>query len=39
LARIEADVTDELDRAAGDALDSRSNNMPPPASALDDVYA
>ncbi len=39
LAQVEAEVTDEVDQAAVDALDSRAHHMPPPASALDDVYA
>jgi len=39
LERIEADVAAEVDRAADAALESRRTNMPPPASALDDVYA
>jgi len=39
LERVEAEVTDEVDRAADEALASRRTNMPPPESALDDVYA
>jgi TPP-dependent pyruvate/acetoin dehydrogenase alpha subunit len=39
LKRMEADVTAEVDRAADEALESRRTNMPPPESALDDVYA
>jgi TPP-dependent pyruvate/acetoin dehydrogenase alpha subunit len=39
LERIEAEVTAEVDRAADEALESRRTSMPPPASALDDVYA
>jgi TPP-dependent pyruvate/acetoin dehydrogenase alpha subunit len=39
LGRVEAEVTAEVDRAADEALESRRSNMPPPASALDDVYA
>ncbi len=39
LGDTEAEITDEVDRAAAEALDSRAHNMPPPASALDDVYA
>jgi TPP-dependent pyruvate/acetoin dehydrogenase alpha subunit len=39
LERIEAEVTAEVDRAAEEALESRRTNMPPPESALDDVYA
>jgi TPP-dependent pyruvate/acetoin dehydrogenase alpha subunit len=39
LEQIEADVAGEVDRAAEEALESRQTNMPPPASALDDVYA
>ena len=39
LERLEAEVAGDVDRAAAEALDSRSRNMPPPASALDDVYA
>lgn len=39
LERIEAEVTAEVDTAADEALESRRDNMPPPASALDDVYA
>ena len=39
LERIEAGATSEIDRAAEEALESRRANMPPPESALDDVYA
>ena len=39
LQGVEAQVTADVDRAAADALQSRRTNMPPPASALDDLYA
>jgi pyruvate dehydrogenase E1 component alpha subunit len=39
LEHVEAEVTAEVDRAADEALHSRRANMPPPESALDDVYA
>jgi TPP-dependent pyruvate/acetoin dehydrogenase alpha subunit len=39
LGGIEEEVTAEVDRAAEEALASRESNMPPPASAMDDVYA
>lgn len=39
LAGIEREVTAEIDQAAQEALASRESNMPPPASAVDDVYA
>ncbi|UCF39590.1 MAG: thiamine pyrophosphate-dependent dehydrogenase E1 component subunit alpha [Gemmatimonadota bacterium] len=39
LERIEEEVTAEVDRAASEALASRESNMPPPASAVEDVYA
>lgn len=39
LERIEEEVTAEVDRAAAEALASRDSNMPPPASAVEDVYA
>ena len=39
LEGIEQDATAEVDRAAEEALASRESNMPPPASAVDDVYA
>lgn len=39
LAGVEEDVAAEVDQAAEAALTSRETNMPPPASALDDVYA
>jgi TPP-dependent pyruvate/acetoin dehydrogenase alpha subunit len=39
LGGIEEEVTAEVDRAAEEALASRESNMPPPASAVDDVYA
>jgi TPP-dependent pyruvate/acetoin dehydrogenase alpha subunit len=39
LETIEAEVTAEVDRAAEEALASRENNMPPPESALEGVYA
>jgi TPP-dependent pyruvate/acetoin dehydrogenase alpha subunit len=39
LATIEGEVTAEVELAAAQALESRRSNMPPPASALDDVYA
>jgi TPP-dependent pyruvate/acetoin dehydrogenase alpha subunit len=39
LEEIERAVTEEVDRAAEEALASREGNMPPPESALDDVYA
>jgi pyruvate dehydrogenase E1 component alpha subunit len=39
LERVEADATAEVDRAAEEALESRRTKIPPPASALDDVYA
>lgn len=39
LEAVEAAVTAEVDRAAEEALASRASRMPPPESALDDVYA
>lgn len=39
LEAIETEVGGEVDRAAEEALASRQTNMPPPQSALDDVYA
>jgi pyruvate dehydrogenase E1 component alpha subunit len=39
LERIEDEVTAEVDRAAAEALASRDSNMPPPASAVEDVYS
>ena len=39
LAEVERQVTEEVDRAAEEALESRESNMPPPDSAMDDVYA
>jgi pyruvate dehydrogenase E1 component alpha subunit len=39
LERVEAEVTEEIDRAADEALASRESNMPAPESALRDVYA
>lgn len=39
LERIEEEVSAEVDRAAAQALASRESNMPPPASAVEDVYA
>lgn len=39
LETIEAEVTAEVDRAAEEALASKENNMPPPESALEGVYA
>ncbi|NIM49845.1 MAG: hypothetical protein GTN62_06250 [Gemmatimonadales bacterium] len=39
LEEIEAGVTAEVERAAEEALASREHNMPPPESAVDDVYA
>jgi TPP-dependent pyruvate/acetoin dehydrogenase alpha subunit len=39
LAQIEAEVADEVQRAADEALRSREGNMPEPASALEGVYA
>lgn len=39
LEEIEATVTAEVDRGAAEALASRERNMPPPASAVEDVYA
>jgi TPP-dependent pyruvate/acetoin dehydrogenase alpha subunit len=39
LAEVERRVTEEVDRAAEEALESRESNMPPPDSAMDDVYA
>ena len=39
LERVEAEVTEEIDRAADEALASREGNMPAPESALRDVYA
>jgi TPP-dependent pyruvate/acetoin dehydrogenase alpha subunit len=39
LDAVEADVAAEVDRAAAEALESRRTNMPPPESALDDIYA
>jgi TPP-dependent pyruvate/acetoin dehydrogenase alpha subunit len=39
LHRVETDVTAEIDDAAAEALASRESNMPPPESALDDIYA
>jgi TPP-dependent pyruvate/acetoin dehydrogenase alpha subunit len=38
LEEIEAGVAAEVERAAEIALESRTANMPPPESALDDVY-
>jgi TPP-dependent pyruvate/acetoin dehydrogenase alpha subunit len=39
LEHIEDEVTAEVDSAAAEALASRESNMPPPASAVEDVYA
>ncbi len=39
LAEVERLVTEEVDRAVEEALESREKNMPPPDSAMDDVYA
>lgn len=39
LEAIEHEITQEVDAAADQALDSRANRLPPPESALDDVYA
>lgn len=39
LEEVEAEVTAEVDRAAEEALASRQANMPPPESAIEDVYA
>ncbi len=39
LEAVERDVTAQVDRAAAEALESRERHMPPPPSALDDVYA
>jgi TPP-dependent pyruvate/acetoin dehydrogenase alpha subunit len=38
LTEVERRVTEEVDHAAEEALQSREANMPPPESALDDVY-
>jgi TPP-dependent pyruvate/acetoin dehydrogenase alpha subunit len=39
LEQVEAEVTDEVQRAADEALQSRDHNMPAPASAVEGVYA
>jgi len=39
LEAIEAEVMAEVDQAAEEALQSRQTNMPPPASAIEGVYA
>jgi TPP-dependent pyruvate/acetoin dehydrogenase alpha subunit len=39
LERVESEVTEEIDAAAAEALESRESNMPAPESALRDVYA
>lgn len=39
LRRLEQRVIDEVERAAGEALDSARNNMPAPKSAAEGVYA
>ena len=39
LGEIEGQVAAEVDEAAAQALASRDSNMPPPASAVEDVYA
>jgi TPP-dependent pyruvate/acetoin dehydrogenase alpha subunit len=39
LAAIESEIGAEVDRAAQEALQSRAANMPPPATALEDVFA
>jgi pyruvate dehydrogenase E1 component alpha subunit len=39
LEEVEREVAEEVDRAADAALESRDHNMPPPESALDDVYS
>jgi TPP-dependent pyruvate/acetoin dehydrogenase alpha subunit len=39
LERVEAEVTDEVDRAAEEALESKRNNLPEPESAVEGVYA
>lgn len=39
LEAVEAEVTTEIDQAGEEALASREANMPPPASAVDGVYA
>ncbi len=39
LNEVEAEVTEEIDRAAMQALESRASNMPAPASAVEGVYA
>jgi TPP-dependent pyruvate/acetoin dehydrogenase alpha subunit len=38
LETVENTVTAEVERAAAEALESRESRMPPPESALDDVY-
>ncbi len=39
LAALEAEVSAQVDRAGEEALASRDTNMPPPASAIEGVYA
>jgi TPP-dependent pyruvate/acetoin dehydrogenase alpha subunit len=39
LEQVESEVTEEIDAAAVEALESRESNMPEPESALRDVYA
>lgn len=39
LEAVEAEVSAEVERAADEALASRETNMPPPESAVDDVYS
>jgi TPP-dependent pyruvate/acetoin dehydrogenase alpha subunit len=38
IERVEAEVTAALDRAAEEALDSRVHRMPPPETAVEEVY-